>query len=176
MNDELECADDVIFLIEITDGYSFRNLIDYLRYTNTDGTFIFSKKRILFDEFDGDSTVFKHLVIKTCNLSKYIYNYKKENYYCSVQLSELQSSTRKIGKKDGVRLYQKYNDINLYIQILSTNKGGRENILFAKTKTPDLENYHPFDEADFEFKRSHDEPNANCILSDFAKTMKALTD
>lgn len=174
MNKEIE-LENLIFLIEISDGYSFRNLIEYLSYTNTEGTFILQKKKIIYSEANGDGDLANHLVIKTCNLSKYIFNLEdKDQYLLSVQLSELRANTKSIGKKDVLRLYKRSDDINLYIQILSTNRGGRGNVLFVKTKSVDPEECQPFDDTIVGFTRSKDEPNTNCIISDFAKTMKNL--
>jgi len=100
---------------------------------------------------------------------RYIFN-SKEDVLVGVQLAELQSHTRNVGKKDGIRLYLKQEDPNLYVQILSANKGSRGNISFVKTGIVDFLRLNlP------EFVRKNDEPNTVAIISDFAKTCKIMS-
>jgi len=164
-----EIPDNVLFLIELTDAYSWRNLIDYLRCSNTEGNFIFSKKEISYKAIDGQNYLLNHVKIKTHKLFRWIFN-SESDILVGIQLTEMQSNTKNIGKKDGMRMYLKPNDPNIYMQILSTTKGPRGNISFVKTREIDFLDYEPP-----EYLRPKDEPNSIAIISDFAKTCKMLS-
>ena len=169
MNDTVN-DDDIYFLAEFTDGYCFRNLIEYLRHSNVEGNFVFSKEEISYEQRDGKNILFNSCKIKTCKLSKYIYKIPDGNtLYVGLNMVDIQTQTKNIGKKDGCRIYFKNNrDPNLYIQIISSNKGNRSNIHFVRTKPVT-------DEATGEMPDyDNDHPNAITGLGDFAKTCKIL--
>jgi hypothetical protein len=167
---EIENLDKILVLLEITDGYSFRNTIDYIRYSNSEGNFIFSKDKVSYKQHDGTGFIMNILTLHTYYFAKYIFNSKEdEDILAGVLLAELQSNTKNIGKKDGVRLYLKKDDPHIYIQILSTNKGSRNNISFVRTKEIEYYDYLLPD-----FERSIKQPNANAVLNDFAKTCKNM--
>lgn len=166
---ESEIPNDILALLELTDGYSFRNIVDYLRCSNTEGNFIFSKNKITYKQHNAQSSLMNKFTIKACKV-KYIFN-AKNDILVGVQLQELQTHTKTISKKDGIRIYLKPDDPNVYIQILSTNKGSSAgNVNFVRTKEIEL--------CDFslpKFTRKNDEPNTIAVVGEFAKTCKTIT-
>ncbi len=166
---DAETPDDVLVLVELTDGYSFRNVVDYLRCSNVEGNFIFRKNKITFKQHDSQSFLMNKFTMKACKV-KYIFN-ATADVLVGIPLQDLQSHTRSISKKDGIRIYLKPQDPNVYIQILSTNKtSSAGNVNFVRRKEIDL--------CDLQlpkFERKNDEPNAIAVISDFSKTCKIIT-
>jgi len=161
-------TDQNIFICEINDGYSFRKLIEFLRASNIEGNFVFSKKEITYRQTDGQSVLMNDIIIRTCDLPKYEFNVP-DNQIVGVQLADVVTETKDIGKKDGARLYMKRGDINLYIQRITTTKGMRSNIHFVRTKNIDyvLQEFPVF-------KRMLDEPNTNASLNEFSQVCKNM--
>lgn len=166
---ENEIPNEILVLLEIADGYSFRNVIDYLRCSNTEGNFIFRKNKITYKQHDGQSFLMNKFTIKACKV-KYIFN-SSDDILVGIQLQELQTHTKTISKKDGIRIYLKPEDPNVYVQILSTNKGSSAgNVNFVRTKQIEF--------CDFslpKFTRKNDEPNTIAVIGEFAKACKTIT-
>lgn len=94
-----------IFLAEFHDGYSFRNLIEYIRGTTTEnGVFRFSKDKIIYEKSTSDYLMVNKCIIFTDELTKYSYDYSEPEYSISVDLTSLKSVTRSVSKKDSLRL------------------------------------------------------------------------
>src|SRR5579885_374396 len=109
------------FVAEFYDGYSFRNLIGYLRGTNCKGSFSFSNNLIRYVQDDPSHTLLNQIEIQTYELTHYEFNSKSEEILMGVNIADVWCIAKTIRKKDVVRLYKKWDDLNLYIQIISNN-------------------------------------------------------
>lgn len=168
MNDLEE--NDLLFLVEFTDGYSVRNFANFLRHTKIESNFIFTKDSIKYHEADSDDVLFVSAKIDVCKLGRYCFYADDDDIILvGILLADLQARTKNIGKKDGCRMYLKRNDPNLYLQILSVGKSQRSNLNFIRTKTVGLQEYTlPT------YQRADNQPNCNTSLNEFAKTCKNL--
>lgn len=106
------------FLAEFCDGNAFKNLIDYLKKTSLKAIFEFCKDGIecLHHHSDGTS-MFNHVQIEGHELLNYEFKHKEEVLRIGVDLKELHRLIKKIGKKDGLRIWKKEGEHPLYIQI-----------------------------------------------------------
>lgn len=170
--------DDIIFLMEVSDGYSFRNMIEHLKATNVDGHFVFSKKGINYQRIDANHILMNELYLRACDFQKYVLNVT-DTVHVGVNLSDFQSITKQIGKRDGFRWYKKSYSVetsgtvntsnSIYCQILNSSKNSRSNINFFCEKNINIEQYEAG-----KFRREIDNPNANCVIGDFSKTCKTI--
>jgi hypothetical protein len=97
-------SDIPLVYMELVDAYSFRCLIEYLNYGNVEGNFIFTPKTITYSNATSNNQVLNEIIIHGHELTKYEYNYDKEELVVGVSLTQFKSSTKKIGKKDIARL------------------------------------------------------------------------
>lgn len=138
------------FLAEFFDGYSFKNLVDFLRRINTTAIFEFHPNRIECFHYDTEArNILTHTVIK----GKELYQYQlkiageEEKIRLGVNLRDLQRFIKGIGKKDSLILYKKIGDPLIYIQISNAvNKNSQGNFsMFHPCKTEsviiDIPNY-----------------------------------
>lgn len=119
------------FVAEFFDGYSFKNLIDFLRRINTTAIFEFHPNRIECFHYDTEArNILTHIVIK----GKELYQYQlklgneEEKLRMGINLRDLQRFIKGIGKKDSLILYKKAGDHFIYIQISNAiNKNSQGN-------------------------------------------------
>jgi len=120
------------FLAEFFDGYSFKNLVDFLRRINTTAIFEFHQTRIECFHYDTEArNILTHIVIKGKELSQYqlrLGDNKENKLRMGINLRELQKFIKGIGKKDSLILYKKPGDYSIYIQIANAmNKNNQGN-------------------------------------------------
>ena len=164
---EVEIDLSASFYVEFSHGYAFRNLIEYLRLTNCTGTFIFKPDAITYQQSNGAYTLLNDLTIDTCELTKYEMQSKTGQIFVTVNLSELRSYTRTIGKKDRATLSKMPNDPHLYLQVFSpssTSTDNKPNLCAIPTLTPNVTKYTFAD-----YKRSRRNPNCTVEQAEFAK-------
>ncbi len=160
------------FVAELLDGYSFRNLIEYLRATNTTGNFRFGKDGIFYEQADASVTVVNQFEIHTHELIHYEFSSRNEEIIVGVNITDMRSVTKTIGKKDSVRIYKKANDPILYIQTMGNLERSNERANMSTVRPHKLEVvYYDFPEY------SRGEKNPNCIVqaSVFSKACAATS-
>lgn len=117
--------EDLLFMVRFDDGYSFRNLIEYLRKTNVDGNFTFSKKFIRYHQADLKVRILNDITINVCDLTDYIYNVKDEEgneieeMMIKFNINSLKILTSQLQKKDSLLMYmnkKSREDRKLYVQ------------------------------------------------------------
>jgi hypothetical protein len=115
MNDKI----DVTFLVNFSEGYIFRNLIDYLKNTNQTGVFIFSREKIVYRQIESGKIINK-IEIKCKNLAEYKYNTTDDKILVGINLSDLITILRNIGKRDSIKIFQRTKETSvLYIQCVN---------------------------------------------------------
>jgi hypothetical protein len=164
-------SDNVIIFVEFSDGYSLRNMIEYLKSTNTHGNFYFTPEKILYSRSDANNTVLNDITILGCNLTYYIYNSTEPHIPVGVTISNLRKITKSIGKKDSVRLFMRQGDPTLYIQILSVNAKAlsRSNVNMITPQPIEQEIY----DVDG-YTRSEETPNCTIPVMDFCRMCAAM--
>ena len=89
--------------IEISEGYCCRNLIDYLRMTNTTSRFYFNDKGMFYNQQDGNGLVLNILEVARQKCTKYICNLEPDDtVIIPVNLASLKAQTTSVGKNDAL--------------------------------------------------------------------------
>jgi hypothetical protein len=166
-----ENPDNIVFSADIIDGYSFRNLIEYLKTTNKKSNFIFTRQNIFYAQANANVTVLNVAILFASELSAYTYNSNLESEVVGLDISSLRIITKPIGKKDSVRLFKLVNNQLFFIQIISQNNrsSNRTNLNMVRPTTLPLQNY-----AMPTFTRSEEDPNCKIPASELAKTCNAI--
>lgn len=164
-------SENPVIFAEVNDGYTFRNLIEYLKSTNVYGNFIFTSEGIYYSRSDAQETILNEVFIPKCNLTYYIFNTPLPEVVVGMTLSNLRKITKPIGKKDTVRFYMHANDPLFYIQNVSitTKALSRNNTNFVKPQQFERVDYEPP-----EFTRSEDNPNCTVPVVDFCRMCTAM--
>jgi hypothetical protein len=104
------------FIAIFNDGYSFRNLIEYLRGTNTEGYFRFGKESITYIQDDDSHIVLNELEIDGSNLLRYEFESSLDEYIVGVNIEQMRNITRSISKKEAIVMYKLKGDRLIYIR------------------------------------------------------------
>lgn len=157
---------------EFSDGYSLRNLIEYLKNTNVAGNFVFTPEDITYSRSDAANTILNEIYIHKSDLSYYVYNAPAAEVVVGVTISNLRKITKPIGKKDSVRMYMLAGDPLLYIQIVSTNTKAlsRNNANFVRPQA-NIERL-VYDVTGY--TRTEDNPNCTIPITDFCRMCTAM--
>jgi hypothetical protein len=155
-----------IFVGEFMEGYSFRGIIDYLKLTNVNGPFIFSKDYINYSQCDATETILNNLEIRTFDLTHYQFNHNSPIAY-GVTLATMKQHMSVVGKKDGVRLISYLSQPFLFIQHLGqgNDEASRKNISMVRVQSTE-----PVQMTVEGYQRSDNDPNCTVRVQDFCKT------
>lgn len=166
-----ETKNRYLFYAEFSDGYSFRNLIEYLKSTNTNGNFIFHKNGISYSQHNNSNSLLNFIELRACDLPIYIYHSTDENIKVGVNLSNLRSITKSVGKKDSIRLFMINESPLLHISISSPNTKelNRNNISVIRPQKLDNVQYELT-----EYERDEGSPNCTTPAFDFNKMCSAM--
>jgi hypothetical protein len=166
-----EESKEYVFYAEFSDGYSFRNLVEYLKSTNNTGNFLFSSRGINYIQNNTSNTLLNCVEIRGYDLTAYVFNAKLEQIDVGVNLSNLRSITKSVGKKDSLRLYMIKGNPHLHISISSPNTKelNRNNISVIRPQKLEILDFN-LDE----FNRSESNPNCTAPSIDFNKMCTAM--
>ena len=161
------------FFATFMDGSTLRYLIEYLRLTTTEGTFIFGKDYITYQKDDEDRTIFNDVKLKTYELTDYEFSSSSEEIPVTINLAELRNKTRTVGKKEQMDIYRRPEEPgNFYIQVRAQEKTGSEPVLYCmqmKSENINVEIYKlP------EYARGKKNPNCTVHQTDFTRICKSL--
>lgn len=118
------------FVAEFYDGYSLKNLVEFLRRINPTALFRFTPERIQCLHHDPEGkNILAHVNIESKELYKYILSTPRgDKLDIGINLRDLQKFIKSIGKKDSLTIYKKKGESPIYIQIAnSSNKGSPGN-------------------------------------------------
>ncbi|QIN54256.1 putative proliferating cell nuclear antigen [Cedratvirus kamchatka] len=117
------------FAAEFYDGYSFKNLVDFLRRINPTALFRFSADRIQCLHHDPEGkNILAHVNIESKELYKYSLTTPRGRVLdIGMNLRDLQKFIKSIGKKDSLTIYKKSGEHSIYIRISNSNKGSQGN-------------------------------------------------
>jgi len=161
------------FFSEITDGNSFKNLIEFLRLTNKKGNFRITPTKIIYEQSDVDdkTSIINHVEIYASELACYEFK-AKNDFIIGVDISDIRVHTKGIGKKDSIRLYKNADDQFLYIQILSNNSRflESENINMILPKNGDVLNIEYC-----KYESNESNPDCKIIAASFSRLCSSMT-
>ena len=160
------------FFATFIDGSSFRYLIEYLRLTSLEGTFVFTKDSITYQKEDEDRTIFNDVKLRTYELTDYEFCSENSEITATTNLSDLRNKTITVGKKEQMDIYRRPEEpTNFYIQVRSQEKSSGDNPVYycMPMKSESVTIYElP------EYERGKNNPNCTIYQSDFSKLCKAL--
>lgn len=167
----MDNVDDMLFYAEFSDGYTFRNLIEYLKNTNTAGNFLFEPKIITYTQINARKTLLNDLKIDTYKLPAYTYNSNQESVAVGLTLNNLRTITRSIGKRDSVAFYMVRDDPRMFIQHTSPNTKelNHNDIGVIRLQKLPVETYDVGT-----YALPEDQPTATVPILDFSKTCNSL--
>lgn len=108
---------DVEFSAELSESYTFRNCIDFLKTIFSEGAFVFTKNGISFDQSDTCQRIYVQIRIFNNKLKYYILNCKESIF--GFDFTKLSLSTSLIGKKDGFKFWKLKNSKDIYLTKVS---------------------------------------------------------
>lgn len=139
-DEELNTSNEILVLAEFTDAYSFRCLIEYLNLTVDQGNLIFTRDGISFSKQNDSRQLLNDLYIFGHELTTYDYYSEAEQVVIGINISQFNSSTKQIGKKDIAKLSVLSSGICL--QIIGSPKNGSGNDLdIIRSQQLDYNNY-----------------------------------
>jgi len=160
---------DYIFMVEITDAYSFRMLIQYLNTFHKEGEFIFTPQGITFIKANDKLDLINDVYINPKELIHYEVNTDKP-LKIGCDLTQFKTNVGSIGKNDSIRWSLKKDADHFITQIVGTNsKDYDSNVKRVKIKSVETDDIELED-----YARKVIEPNFVSPLSDFAKACKPI--
>lgn len=164
----MDSSSQPLFLVHITDGYTFRNTIGIIKSEIDHATMILSPKMIEISFLNAAKCAAHKMILNTAELTVYRYNVKDEfgnllpEAPYAFDTNEMFNTTKSIGRRDGIRLYCLPGDNRIHIQPMKSSKDpGKAKALFVPILNKehsryDSENIYPL------------EPNVRVQAKDFA--------
>lgn len=142
-------ASQTLFLMQLTDGYSFRNAIAIIRSETDHATMIISEKSIEISFMNRTKCAVHKIELRTTDFAIYRYNVTNQDgqplneYPIGFDTNEMFNTTKGIGRKDSIRLYWLAGDTKINVQPIKTSvkDPGRAAALFVKILTLDHSRY-----------------------------------
>lgn len=156
-------------MAEFIDGYSFRQLIDYLKTILTsEAVLIFTPTEIKLRKPDNCNRTLNDIVIRGEDLGRYEYYSEAEEEYFGFDLSRFKTTTSTIGKKDGFRIWKYENNDRTFMSKISQKKNSTTNSYdYIMNKLVQIDNFElP------EYDTAH---NCSITASDFSEMCKSMT-
>lgn len=158
----------VMFLMHITDGYSFRNMMNIIKSETDHATMILSPDTIEISFINTQKCAVHKIVINPKELTKYEYNiFNDDNtllpeYPIGFDTNEMFNTTKGVGRRDGIRLYWIEGDNKINIQPIkgAVKDPGRVGASFVKILNIEHMRYGVAD--------SVEEPNVRVQAKDLA--------
>ena len=151
------------------DGYTFRHVVEYLKSTNVDGIFNFSKNAITYERESNTNTVFNILHIRTCDINYSFGHEDDELVSIGLSLSDFLKNT-KVGKKDGFRMFRECGEIDISCQHMcadAQSSGSDRSFLVPKQISYDEEFF-----VDIELPENS--PNHTGTVGEFSKVCSKM--
>ena len=158
-----------IFLFQIADGYTFRNMIAVIKSETDSVAMVVSEKLIEFSFPNSSSTAIHKIVLQTQDFVMYKYNIRDKDgqlikeFPIAFETAQLFNTTKNIGRKDSIRLYILPDDNKIYVQPIKTNvkDPGRAGALFVKVEVMEYVRY--------DIGSWPEDPNVRIQAKDFAE-------
>ena len=157
-----------LFLMYITDGYSFRNTIGIMKSETDYATMIVSPNSIEISFLNSNKCGVHKISLRPTDFTTYIYNIRDQDgkllpeYPIAFETNELLNTTKSIGRRDGIRIYWMAGDNKLNVQPIktSTKDPGRAGASFVKI--------HNMEYVRYDAGVYNNDPNVRVAAKDFA--------
>lgn len=158
-----------LFLFQLADGYSFRNLIAIVKNETNQATMILSEKKIEISFLNYTKCAIHNIQLDPSSFSYYQFNIRDQDgnlvdeYPIGFDSNEMYNTTKGIGRRDGIRLYWLPGDNKINVQPMkSGNKDpGKACSLFVTISTEECQRFGVPDHLP--------DPNARIQAKDFAE-------
>lgn len=179
MTKELNMENIIVFL-EITSGYTFRQLIEFSKKAVEEFPMFFGKNYISTIRENGKETLVTSTVLRREDLTRYYINLNlasnknkddiNNSYHViNMNLAEFHAQIKSLGKREGIRIFQYANSPDAYIQSF----GGKSEGGFISIRTePYKYRHYNIVEKD---RRPSNNPNVTVPLSSFCTVVNAVT-
>lgn len=138
-----------LFLFQLADGYSFRNLIAIVKNETDQATMILSEKKIEISFLNYAKCAVHNIELDPSSFSYYQFNVRDQDgnlvdeYPIGFDSNEMYNTTKGIGRRDGIRLYWLPGDNKINVQPMkSGNKDpGKACSLFVTISTEECQKF-----------------------------------
>lgn len=163
-----------LIVAELNDGYTFRNLIEYFKCTNTAGNFVFDANGIGYEQQSANSDVLNKLVIRRADLTSYHFDPPAgtTSIPIGIAMMELRNITKSIGKKDSVQLFTMEGQKYFFIRPMSqmNKSSAKTGVSYVLIKDVEQVQYSVDG-----YTRPIDQPNCTAPVADFAKMCTSMS-
>ena len=112
-----------LFSATINDGYSFKYVMQMIKNENDEVTIIISKNKMSMTFINKGNYAIHDYILDTNELASYTYSIMDHDEYpITVNAGELLSTTKGIGKKDGIKISWLQANDKIGIQIIKSGK------------------------------------------------------
>jgi hypothetical protein len=125
------------FLVQITDGYAFRNTMTIIRNETDHATMILSPNRIKISFSNRGNYAVHKITICASKLANYHYNIRDEDgellpeYPIAFASDEMLNTTKPIGRRDGLLMYWIPGTNRISVQANKSKENGRAGAAFV---------------------------------------------
>lgn len=131
-----------LFLMHITGGYAFRNILGIIKTETYNATMILSPKAIEISFINNTKCASHKIILNTSEFTMYRYNFRDSEgnllpeYPISFETNELFNTTKAIGRRDAIRLYWVAGESRLSVQPIknTTKDPGKASALFVNIR------------------------------------------
>jgi len=103
-------CDKTLVLAEFNEGYSFRQMVEFLNSSLEDAVFHFTKNKIFVHRTNSTDSIYIKLDIDAESIGNYEYNTNEPEIKFGIDFSKLKTLTSNLSKSDRIRLYIMPND------------------------------------------------------------------
>ncbi len=134
---------NVLFLMHLNDGYSFRNFWAIIKNETERVSMVFSRNKIEISFLNTLKSAVHKILLNSDEFTQYIYNIRDnegklwEEYPIAVDTNEFFNTTKAIGRRDSLRIYLLPGSDKINIQPITTSakNPGHAGALFVKIIT-----------------------------------------
>jgi len=171
-NDESALNDEDSFSAELSEGYTFKSLIEFLRFPNPRGNFKFSKNMIKYNKMDSRKKMLNIVEINCDSIDQYEFNSDHEEIVIGINMVDLRTITKPVKKKEGIKIIKHPGDSKLYIHIISRNSSSSKTNNFGSISSHDEEDT---DYTVEEYSRNEKMPNFTVSAADFVSVCTRMS-
>ena len=161
------------FVAVFNDGYTFRNLIEYLKGTNIRGHFRFGKDVIRYIQDNDGHTVLNEIEIDTSDLIEYEFESILPEIVIGIQIDMMRNITRAIGKKDSLRIYKVPNEDTIYLQIVGQTASIDDQANVGHIQPLQVKTITDYTIPDYQ--RAERDPNCTVTATEFSKMCSGMS-
>ncbi len=169
-----EKSSNLIFYVNFVDGYSLRQLYEFMKGALTEAPLIFTKTGIRIIAGNGDSTIVISVELYEYHLLEYVFNSDKANsgaqHIINFDLRTLCETIKSVSQAEGICMYQEYGCEEIKIKIYGGSKNGSGGYNIVKLLPCKLKSYDLN-----EFSQQMDDPTLKIVLAQLCNTFSQIS-